>query len=451
MLRVTVPSQSTSPLAVVRGLAGGFLFVILLIGAVGAVVLRKVSVVREAADRIVDEQLLMARLLQEVQGEEKALTEALYRATRLPSSVNRDDLLAELDRTDSVFHRLARESSGTPDAQVWRELLVSTSSFTAEMRRVLRGSSKVAREEIDHLLSLHSHVVQLSHHLLATSTSHLQETDRLVEHQSKELSTELFLVLGASLLLAAGCATGTLVYARRSIRKIESQSNELDKVSWHMLQSQEVTARRFSHELHDELGQSLAAIKASLTLNLPEDDPLQRQADRIQLIDGAIENVRFLSQLLRPVILDDFGLAAGLNWLCEGFQLRTRIAVSFEASLDTRLHSETETHLFRISQEALTNIARHSHASAVKVSLDLDGNQARLVIEDNGQGLPIDAGKARHSLGLVGMRARARECGGTLILSAAEPSGLRIVALVPARAPEISNEATPHPTHASQP
>ena len=435
-MRAALLRPSPSPLTIVRGLAGGFLFVILLIATVGTVALQKVASVRQGADRIVDEQLLASRLLQEVQGEEKALTEVLYRATRLPSSINRDDILLELDRTDSVFGRLAKESSSTPDALVWRELLVSTSSFTAEMRRVLRGSTKVAREEIDHLLSLHSHVLQLSHKLLATSTSHLQEADRLIENQARELSTELSLVLGASLLLAAGCAAGTLIYARRSIRKIELQSSELDKVSWHMLQSQETTARRFSHELHDELGQSLAAIRSNLTLNLPEDDPLQRRADCVQLVDDAIENVRFLSQLLRPVILDDFGLAAGLGWLCEGFQVRTNIAVSFKASLDNRLHSETETHLFRIAQEALTNVARHSEASTVEVSLERIGQLVRLLIQDNGLGLPANAGKARHSLGLVGMRARARECGGSLVLSAVEPSGLRIVADVPARPPE---------------
>ncbi len=103
--------------------------------------------------------------------------------------------------------------------------------------------------------------------------------------------------LGGSLLLAAGCAAGTLVYARRSIRKIELQTHALDKVSWHMLQSQEATARRFSHELHDERGQSLAAIKASLSVDIPEEAPWQRPADSIQLVDGAIGNVRFLKRL----------------------------------------------------------------------------------------------------------------------------------------------------------
>ena len=153
-------------------------------------------------------------------------------------------------------------------------------------------------------------------------------------------------------------------------------------------------------------------------------------------MDEAIANVRELSQLLRPVILDDFGLDAGLRWLTEKFGQRARVKTSYESNLETRLHSEIETHLFRIAQEAFTNIARHSMATSVNVSLKLEQGQIRLVVEDNGCGLNIDTKESRHSLGLIGMRARARECKGSLTLEPALPQGLRIVAVVPERPPE---------------
>ena len=105
---------------------------------------------------------------------------------------------------------------------------------------------------------------------------------------------------------------------------MEWQAGELSRVSWHMLDNQESTARRFSHELHDELGQSLTAVKANLAALEAGGAPDPRRLDDcMRLVDEAIGNVRQLSQLLRPTILDDFGLEAGLRWLAEGFTQRT--------------------------------------------------------------------------------------------------------------------------------
>ena len=147
---------------------------------------------------------------------------------------------------------------------------------------------------------------------------------------------------------------------------MEWQTAELGRVSWHMLEDQEATARRFSHELHDELGQSLTAVKTNLAA-LDSDgagEPRRACSDCVRLVDEAIGNVRQMSQLLRPTILDDFGLEAGLRWLAEGFSARTGIEVKLESDFSGRLPDETETHLFRIAQEALTNVARHAGGAA---------------------------------------------------------------------------------------
>ncbi len=234
-------------------------------------------------------------------------------------------------------------------------------------------------------------------------------------------------------LLAAVCAVVTIGFARKSIHRIQWQSDELDRVSWHMLQSQEQAARRFSHELHDELGQSLAVLRSNLTKESVL-DPESLRADCLHLVDESIANVRELSQLLRPVILDDFGLDAGLRWLAERFAQRTRIRVDVETECRGRFADETETHLYRIAQEALTNVARHSKAGNVRIRLvEAEGN-IRLSIVDDGVGLGPDPGAVpgRPSLGMVGMRARARQCGGELTVEPAEPTGLRVEAVVPA-------------------
>ena len=211
---------------------------------------------------------------------------------------------------------------------------------------------------------------------------------------------------------------------------MEQHTDQLNRVSWHMLQTQEEAARRFSHELHDELGQSLAAIRANLTFR-SDSDTEQRRFDCVALVDEAIANVRELSQLLRPVMLDDFGLEAGLRWLVEKFGQRTRIQVHFKSSLETRLNGDIETHLFRITQESLTNVARHSSATEVFICLSAKDGQVSLVIEDNGIGIANEDSRPMSSLGLVGMTARAQQCGGWVRLEPSAPSGLRVVVQVP--------------------
>jgi signal transduction histidine kinase len=189
---------------------------------------------------------------------------------------------------------------------------------------------------------------------------------------------------------------------------------------------------RFSFLRITESNVLLAAVRSNLTRGSTHDlDSLR--ADCLGLVDESIANVRELSQLLRPVILDDFGLEAGLRWLAEKFAQRTRIKVGCDSTCPGRFADETETHLFRIAQEALTNIARHAEATRVVIQLALEDKNIRLSIIDDGKGLPAEPSASAPSLGMVGMRARARQCGGELNVTATQPHGLRIEAVVPSR------------------
>jgi signal transduction histidine kinase len=213
---------------------------------------------------------------------------------------------------------------------------------------------------------------------------------------------------------------------------MEWQTGELSRVSWHMLENQENTARRFSHELHDELGQSLTAIKANLAgIQSERHAEDGRLRDCLTLVDEALRNVRELSQLLHPTILDDFGLDEGLRWLAEGFTQRTGIAVDYSSGFNGRLPNETETHLFRICQEALTNVARHSGATHVSIRFRAEGKDICLSILDDGCGL-VDRDMTRQEgMGMIGMRARARSAGGILDLRRAGQKGVLIEVRVP--------------------
>ena len=140
--------------------------------------------------------------------------------------------------------------------------------------------------------------------------------------------------------------------------------------------------------------------------------------------------MRQMSQLLRPTILDDFGLAASLRWQVEGFAARTGIDARFESNFEGRLPSETETHLFRIAQEALTNVARHAEAHRVTVALTAEKRRLCLSVEDDGRGLP-EAPAEGGGMGMIGMRARARIAGGELTERSRPGQGVLIEVRLP--------------------
>jgi len=243
------------------------------------------------------------------------------------------------------------------------------------------------------------------------------------------MSRQSLILLGSSWLAAFACALLTIWLVGRAFTRLADQERELARVSFHLLQAQEDSAQRFSHELHDEMGQILSAFKANLITMDPSNLDERRQ-DCLQLTDQALASVRELSQLLRPVILDDFGLDAAIGWLTDRFSVRTGITVSYTSSGASRLPNETETHLFRIAQEALTNIARHSQATEVGISYAQSPRGVTLKIDDNGKGLPSPALRSP-GFGMIGMRARARHLGGELQLSSKPGAGLQIEVRIP--------------------
>jgi signal transduction histidine kinase len=421
---------------VLRVLALGFALVMVLLGVGGLIAVRQSQRIRESVESLARDQLLIARLRHDVQMEERAMTEVLHQIAQFhPRRDNSEKLLKELDASDKQLARLSEDARSNGGDELWHDLRTSVRAFTDEAHRLLEGEADVPREKLELLFTLHDHVVDLVNRLIEASSRHLADAEREIERQSKDLSDDATLLLGASFVLAALCAVVTISFARNSIRRIEWQADELSRVSWHMLQTQEEAARRFSHELHDELGQSLAAVRSNLTRGATQDlDSLR--TDCIHLVDESIANVRELSQLLRPVILDDFGLDAGLRWLAEKFAQRTRLQVDYDSNCTARFADQTETHLFRIAQEALTNIARHAEARHVRISLKHEDGQLRLSIVDDGKGIPPDLGESAPSLGMVGMRARARQCGGSLTVSSNSPHGVSIEAAVPSEGNE---------------
>ena len=284
------------------------------------------------------------------------------------------------------MERIVNEAAGTPQAELWRQLSTAVQGFSSEARRLLVRKNVPTYTSRD-LLRHHEEVTAIVAKMIANNSSRTLAAQTRIDQRSAQLVKESLGLLGGCLLLALVCAIFTVRITTQLFRRMEQQSSDLARVTWHMLESQETAARRFSHELHDELGQSLTAIKANVTALDPATPPdPARLEDCRRLIDEAIQNVRELSHLLRPTILDDFGLDAGIRWLAERFGQRTGIEVDYKSSFHERLADETETHLFRIVQEALTNVARHSGATRVTIELARNGDRVHLTVKDNGHG-----------------------------------------------------------------
>ncbi len=408
----------------------GFGIVVSLLTAAGAVAARSTRSIESDAAQVGLEQIEIARLFNDLQAGQGTMTQVLRQLALASPPGELAILAARLEDADRALEEAVLPGTGTGEAELGTALADAMRGFSRRVRDLAGRASGPSPTEIDELFTLHTTVVHLEQRLLTESEKRIEDADRRIAAASRELATESRALLGSSLVIALLCAFGTVVLARSSIRTIEEHATELSRVSWHLVQGQEMAARRFSHELHDELGQSLAAIRASVLSKAVPPGP--QRDDCVRVIDEAIDNVRELSQLLRPVILDDFGLDAGLRWLTDGFTQRTGITTHYTSNFERRVSDEIETQVFRIAQEALTNVARHSGANDVSIHLTLAQDRLRLTVEDNGRGMPEDASAPRGpSLGLVGMRARAADVGGEFSLSRAPAGGVRLTVDIP--------------------
>lgn len=406
-------SDSATYRTLLRVLVIGFSAVIILLVAAAFVGVNSAQLIKESTAELVRSELVTTRLIDELQREQETLNATFYRLSRGgPELLDRERALAQLDTADEAIDRIVQEASGTPEAALWSKLNTATHAFSTESRRLL-ALRNVPNYSSRDLLRRHEEVTDLVAKLIANNYSRAIAAQSRIDQRSSRLVNESVALLGGCLLLALLCAILTVRVTAALFRRMEAQAGDLTRVTWHMLENQETAARRFSHELHDELGQSLTAIKANLLALESNGQPDRgRLEDCKRLVEDAIENVRELSHLLRPTILDDFGLDAGIRWLAERFSQRTGIEVNYNSTFQDRLPDETETHLFRIVQEALTNVARHSGATRVSIDLSRETDRIHLQLKDNGAG--FKNGNPSSGLGLVGMRARARSIGGDL-------------------------------------
>ena len=249
---------------------------------------------------------------------------------------------------------------------------------------------------------------------------------------------EIFLLMGTLLLLVGVTGAYGIRANRRAFDDVRRLSGELRSLSWKMMRMQEDLQESFSRELHDEFGQLLTAIGMLLgrvKRKLPPDSPLVADLEEVRgIVQETLERIRTESRMLHPVILDDFGLENAIKWYVEQFGRQHGVAARFVKEGPIGVVSpEAAIHIYRIVQEALTNVSRHSGSREASVRLRQAEDRIELEIEDRGRGLPPEAERREgwQGIGLVSMRERAELMGGEFALVPAAGGGTIVRVGVP--------------------
>ena len=312
---------------------------------------------------------------------------------------------------------LARQ---TPEQREY--LATSFNQFWNAVDRIFElarsGNEAEARTQIQ--LSLQARQAALSTavaRLLVQNNEAEEQTAQQVQEIYQRVQRQGYWFLAATLAAIVGTSLYLIRSNRQLFARLASLSDERRELAQTMIATRESTLREISRELHDEFGQILTAIGSMLGRagkHAPEGSSLRSDLREIgEVAQAALDNVRGLSQTLHPSILEELGLASTIDWYLSTVEKQLGIQVSLETRGTPRpVDSTRAIHVYRLLQEALSNVARHSGTGQAAVRLGFSADRLEMDVEDHGKG--IDPGTTRRGLGLVAMRERAAIVGGTL-------------------------------------
>jgi PAS domain S-box-containing protein len=320
----------------------------------------------------------------------------------------------------------------------WTHSLATGELYEVEMR-IRANSIGEYRWHLSRGLPVRNDQGEIVRWVGTTTDIHDQKEARAVLEQSQIRLAEA-IRLRTEDLLNANTALREEIEERKHVEKALRASREkLRRLSAHLQSARESERAAVAREIHDELGATLTAAKMDLqwfakTLTdnqLPRADKL---SEAVELVDSAIQTVRRIATELRPSILDHLGLWPALQWQLQEFELNFSIPCQIDpAPVGVVLENDAQTAVFRIFQEALTNIARHARATRVHVDLRPDRKGILVRISDNGVGLPPGKIMEPDACGIQGMRERARTFGGDVRFEQTEGGGTSVLVKFPAR------------------
>ncbi len=292
--------------------------------------------------------------------------------------------------------------------------------------------------------SLHARQAELSEtvaRLLLQNTENQQQAARRVVAIYQRVQRQVYIFLTATLAAILLTGFSMIRWNRRLFTRMTRLSERRSELAQKLISTQESTLRYISRELHDEFGQILTAIGSMLGRagsHAPEGSSLRTDLNEVrQIAQDTLDRVRSLSQALHPVMLDEAGLESTLDWYVPTVERQTGIAISYvKQGAPFAIESSAGVHIYRVLQEALNNVARHSGAKQARVRLRFLSASLELEVEDHGVGFNSRVAKA--GLGLVAMRERAELMGGRLELSTPQGGGTLLRLTVPRERMESS-------------
>jgi signal transduction histidine kinase len=270
--------------------------------------------------------------------------------------------------------------------------------------------------------------------LLVQNNESEQQAAAQVRAIYDRVQRQVYTFLTATLLAILLTSLYLIRWNRRLFAQLGDLSQQRSDLAQKLISSQESTLRSISRELHDEFGQILTAIGSLLTRSanhLPEGSPLRVDLGEVRdIAQTTLDKVRSLSQALHPVMLDETGLESTLDWYIPTVEKQTGIDISYlKSGAPFAVDGNSAVHIYRVLQEALNNVARHSGARQAQVRLNFLAESLELEIEDHGKG--NDGSVSRNGIGLVGMRERAELLKGTIEFRRPPQGGTLVTLKVP--------------------
>jgi len=320
------------------------------------------------------------------------------------------------------------ESLPPSGREPFQHLAVELQNYWSALDPIFESDAKEVQKRSDSFLrsgvqSQHATVLVIAKEVSAVNQSGLEEGERRIAAVFARFRSRLQAVIVFAFGLGLILASATIVYTSRLEKRVEEKykeslqaQRELKKLSKRLVDAQEQERRAISRELHDEVGQSLSALLMDverLSAILSKDGEYRQALENIKtLAENSVTEVRNMSLLLRPSMLDDLGLVAALEWQAREVSKRTGMLVGLvEENVSDSLPEEHKTCVYRIVQEALNNCSKHAYAKHVQVTIRQKPGRLTLTIQDDGKG--FDPGRAR-GLGLVGMTERVSQLNGNL-------------------------------------
>jgi len=347
----------------------------------------------------------------------------------LDAGLKLEEGLAVVNRTPEQRQYLAQSLSQFWDA-VNRMFALAQSGKEAEAREQIRLSLQARQQALSTAVS----------RLLVENNEGEEQAAARIAQIYDGVQRQLYIFLAATLIAIAA----TSLYLIRSNRQIFARLAELSEqrsdLAQKLISTQESTLRHISRELHDEFGQVLTAIGSMLRRagnHMPDGSPPREELKEVQgIAQSTLDNIRTLSQALHPVLLEEAGLESTLDWYIPTVERQAGLTLHYEKTgKPFPVETGAGVHVYRVLQEALNNVSRHSGAREAWIRLKFSANALELEVEDHGTGFVAE--KMQRGIGLVAMRERAELIGGVLVISPRAPGGTLVRLEVPRNKAEV--------------